>query len=142
MNLSSYIELKKQVDAAYAVLKKTPSSENVTRYSNLQLKLQELCVQIVEEEVSKVVTEKDTHKEILENIEEYKTCKECGSEILYQIDEGNFIASSDFVEDFPGWCYDCLLTHCTETDCTTCNLKDPVTCTFKRIKEFSVNSEC
>jgi hypothetical protein len=138
MNLSSYIELKKQVDAAYAVLKKTPSSENVTRYSNLQLKLQELCVQIVEEEVSKVVTEKDTHKEILENIEEYKTCKECGSEILYQINEGNFIASSDFVEDFPGWCYNCLLQHCIATNCEACTVTTSSKCSFKEIKKLNM----
>ena len=143
MNLYNYLELKKQVDAAYTILKHDPSSENATRYSTLKLRLQELCVKLVEEEASKVVAEKNYYEEIINNIEEYRACKVCKSELLYQLTDGSFIASGDFVEAFPGWCYDCLVTHCSTTECKDCTIvkeEDRAACSFKSVKEFSGDS--
>lgn len=138
MDLYNYLSLKKQVEAAYMILKHDPSVEAATKYSTLKLQLQELCVKIVDEEASKLESEKNTYEDIINNIEEYKTCKVCGSEVLYQLTDGKFIASGDFVEAFPGWCYCCLLEHCSGTECENCDIvEDHVSCSFKSVKKIS-----
>jgi len=138
MDISRYKELKELTEAAYLVFKKLPNPENASRYSSLKLQLQELCVEIVEDMMKEQFPEKDKKDTILNNIEEYRFCKTCDSEILYQVSPEEYIASSDFVEDFPGWCYDCLLTHCSETKCEECMVsKDPTSCSFRKIKEIS-----
>ena len=138
MDISRYKELKELTEAAYLVFKKLPTQENASRYSSLKLQLQELCVEIVEDMMKEQFPEEDKKEPILENIEKYRYCKTCDSEILYQISPEEFIASSDFVEGFPGWCYDCLLTHCSKTNCDECTVsEDPTSCSFRSVKEIT-----
>jgi hypothetical protein len=99
--IETYYQLKKAMDAAYKVFKKEPSVVNATRHTTAAQAFTNFCLEAMAEAVGD--TEDTINKEeILANIEEYKTCKECGSEILYQVDDHHFIESSDFVPDFPG----------------------------------------
>jgi hypothetical protein len=53
------------------------------------------------------------------------------------VNDRHYIASSEFIEQFPGWCYSCLTEHCAEQDCETCIVsKDPDSCSFKEVKNI------
>jgi hypothetical protein len=129
-----YFQLKKKRDAAYTVFKKTPTVENASKHTIAAQAFTNFCIETMAALVEDT-GDPDKREEILANIEDYKTCKQCGSEVLYQVDNRGYIASSDFLEDFPGWCYTCLVEHCCAQDCSTCTLvADPSKCSFKEVK--------
>jgi len=70
------------------------------------------------------------------NINRYAYCRKCNCKLIIPLERGRWICSSAFVEEFPGWCYECLLTHCLNTECEVCEIKDKKECSFKGIKEF------
>lgn len=134
--LNTYNSLKASMDAVYKVFKKDPSLQNASKHAMASQAFTDFCVSTLKDLVGD--TGQNNKEDVLLNIEEYKTCKKCGSELLYMTGEKQYIASSDFVEGFPGWCYDCLLTHCTKIDCSACKLiDDPSTCTFQGVKNFN-----
>ena len=136
--ITKYLQLKKTSDAAFTIFRKDPSVENATRHIEASNILKAYCVNAFEALVSETPEEDPvSNDEILANIDTYKTCTHCGSELLYLTDEDSYIASSDFLPDFPGWCYPCLTAHCSTQDCEACTIaKDPSTCSFRGIKEI------
>ena len=90
------------------------------------------------EELRNKKTSKDPQDPLELSVEEdYIKCKTCGSTLLVDIGDGRYIGSSDFMEEFPGWCLPCILefvdTHCrTEGSCKTCSVHmDSDTCIFR-----------
>lgn len=133
--LTTYKDLKRKKDAAYKVFKQDPTVINASKHAAATQAFTNFCISSMAELAGDVETENKDH--ILEHIEDYKTCKICGSEILYQVDEGHYIGSSDFVPEFPGWCYVCLVEHCLETNCESCNLvTDNAACPYKEVKKI------
>jgi hypothetical protein len=138
--LTEYTTLKQQKDAAYTVFKKEPSTINASRHAIATQRFTTFCIETMETLAGE--TTPDHSDDILANIENYRTCKKCEAEILYQVDEGRFIESSDFVPDFPGWCYPCLIEHCCKADCSACTLvTDPEKCSYKEIKKIYTDTE-
>lgn len=133
---ATYFNLKNKVDAAYNVFRRKPTHANNVRYSEAAQAFKEFCLQTMAELVGD--TEDAVNKNtILENIDLYKTCKHCGSTLLYTAGTNDYLASSDFLENFPGWCHTCLVEHCLATNCESCTVaSDPATCSFKVTKEI------
>ena len=139
--LDRYKELKRKKDAAYLVFKKEPTMINATKHAGATQAFTSFCIETMEA----LAGEEDNNNEqedILANIEKYKTCKQCEREVLYQVDAGHFIRSSEFVEDFPGWCHSCLIDHCREVECQYCSLiEDYENCPYKEIKNIYMSTE-
>jgi hypothetical protein len=77
--------------------------------------------------------------DILANFDRYKTCTQCGVQMLYLANKDNYVATSDFVEEFQGICYNCLVEHCTTHDCTGCSYNPRLyadSCPFREVKNF------
>lgn len=132
---NTYFELKNKMDAAYIVFAKKPTSTNNSRYTEASQAFRDYCI----ETMAKLVedTPADNTTTILENVDKYKSCAQCGSLLLYAVTEDRYVASGDFVEDFPGWCHTCLADYCCTHECETCELAaDHTTCTFKEIKKI------
>jgi hypothetical protein len=143
---NTYIQLKKEMDAAYKVLKQNPAVTNASRYTAATQAFTNFCLSTMATLVD-LPEEEDTHELILANIEAYETCRECkergiNTTLLHRIDdsEGNptdYIESSDFLPDFPGWCHNCLVEHCKTTNCGDCTLtSDPETCSFAEVAKL------
>ena len=77
----------------------------------------------------------------IEDLEEYYRCKQCGSKLLVKIDNDRYIASSDFIIEFPGWCHTCLIEHCVKTDCKACKIKDKQDCSYAYMKDFYMTED-
>lgn len=139
--ISAYKTFKDKMDAAYAVFKNDPSVSNAATHGSAVQAFTNFCVN----KMAELVNLPDTgvsNDVILENIEDYKTCKHCKAELLYATEEHKFIASSDFIAEFPGWCYPCLIEHCVNCDCSTCDIvPDPTKCSFLNVKELELKSE-
>lgn len=133
--LDTYKALKSKMTAAYAVFKRSPTHQNIARHSTASQAFTNFCIEAMAELADDKAV--DNTDKILQNIEDYKTCKTCGSELLYLTDLKNYIASSEFVPEFPGWCHTCLIEHCLKTPCESCKLvSDPTTCAYKDVKKF------
>lgn len=133
--LTKYFRLKNERDISYKIFKRKPSVENATKHTTAVQNFTKFCV----ENMAALAEDREDDKktEILANLDTYKTCKTCGADLLYIIDEQNYIERNDFVEGFPGWCFGCLAKHCKETSCDTCDLiKDPAVCGFKELKNI------
>ena len=148
MNLSTdiidnYFKYKNKMNAAYTVFKKNPSIVNAAKHTEATNEFNTFCTQTLAVLVGDVSPEgSDKKLEILANFDDYKTCKQCNHELLFSVSNNHYIASGDFLEDFPGWCYTCLVEHCQSTDCETCAVsKDTNACSFKGIKEAYTNTE-
>jgi hypothetical protein len=128
-------DLKKTADAAYAVFKKTPTTTNASTWTLSTRAFNDFCVKLISDLIQEEATDKT--EQILANIDEYKTCKHCNEELLFLTSNNSFIASSSFLEDFKGWCHDCLVEHCVSTECKDCRVVyDRINCSFKKIKEI------
>lgn len=134
--LNTYQDLKRKMTAAHTVLKKKPTYQNVTRYNTATQTFNNFCIKAMAELADDHPS--DNKAQILANVDEYRTCKKCGTELLLVTDERNYVASSEFVPDFPGWCHTCLLErHCLRTACEECTIvSDPATCSYKEIKSI------
>ena len=133
--LLDYKNLKAQKDAAYDVFKREPNLVNATRHSTATQAFTSFCV----ETMAKLAGDQpeDHEDEILLNIEKYKTCDHCSCELLYPVSDKRYIASSDFIPEFPGWCFTCLVEHCLDTGCEQCTVAaNPATCSFKETKKI------
>ena len=133
--LSIYKQLKNKMDAAYKVFKKDPSVANASRHTAAAQAFTTFCIDTMATLVGDV--EVDHREDILANIEQYLTCTRCGEELLFQLDEDDYIESGLFVPEFPGWCYSCLVKHCVARDCESCTLTStPDTCSYREIKNI------
>ena len=127
-------KLKKEMDAAYIVFRKDPTVERAALWTTATTLFNDFCVKTIN---SLIEDDTDKRAEILANIDEYKICKQCGAEVLYLIDDKNFVTNINFVEDFPGWCFDCLVKHCTKTECKDCTVsKNTANCPFAEVKRL------
>jgi hypothetical protein len=134
-------QLKKELDAAYLVFKKKPTTDNAATWNAATIAFKDFCVKTIESLIEDTGAS-NKEQEILANLEEYKTCKQCGAELLYPTNNHHYVASSDFLEDFPGWCYCCLEEHCVKTDCESCKVAaDPATCSFKEVKKLALQGK-
>lgn len=134
--------LKKVADAAYALFKRNPTVENAGRWTNASRTYSDFCVSTF----NTLLVADDTSKkaEILANLEKYETCKQCGTKLIHLAStaHNSFVADSNFVEDFPGWCYNCLLSHCMVcgcSDCTIAQVQDGA-CSFSEVKRLSTQA--
>ncbi len=133
-------KLKKKMDAAYTVFKKNPTIENSTTWTAATRTFNNYCVSVINGLIEDETSNK--HEDILNNPEKYQYCKTCNAEILRLVDANNYIASIDFVEDFPGWCYNCLVKYCTAHDCEGCAITPrPFNCPFADIKNLHMQGE-
>ena len=128
-------ELKAALDAAYLVFKKQPVIDNASRWTAAQHAYNDFCVNLVTKLIEPDDIE-DMTEEILTNIDEYKTCKQCNAELLFPTSNTGYLASSDFIAEFPGWCYPCLTEYCATHECGACDITNPLTCTFKEVKKL------
>ena len=126
--------LKKIMDAAYIVFKKRPTIENNTTWTAAVREYNNFCISTI---TNLITEEEDKKQEILDNFDTYKVCSQCGLELLFMTKEGEYIEHLDFMKDFPGWCYSCLLEHCLSTDCSDCAITPrPFNCPFDKIKKL------
>lgn len=133
-------KLKKEADAAYLVFKKNPSVANANSWTMAVRAFNDYCVTMVKSMIEDDAADKTA--DILANPDKYKTCGQCGAEVLYLTSDKNYVASSDFIEDFPGWCYPCLVEHCTTHECEGCTVpEDYRTCSFKEAKNLLMQGE-
>lgn len=135
--LQTAANLKKTADAAYKVFKLKPTVDNASNWTNASRAFNDFCVETVTDLIEKDSTDKQ--EEILSKIDEYKTCQQCGAEVLYQISDRQFITNINFLEDFPGWCFDCLLAYCTTHSCEGCEVNPKLlakNCPFSEVKKL------
>ena len=140
--LNTAKKLKKEMDAAYAVFRKEPTMENASGWNATTKAFNNFCIQTIKDLIEAEEDSTDKTEEILANIEEYQKCTQCDAELLYSTSANSFVASSDFVEDFPGWCYPCLVEHCIATDCESCDITSQPSelCSFKEIKKIHMQN--
>ena len=128
-------KLKKVADAAYLVFKKSPTTVNAATWTQASRDFNTFCVDAISKLIEEDITDKTA--EILANADKYKTCNQCGAKLLYLTSDTNYVASSDFLEDFPGWCYPCLLEYCTTHNCEGCTVTSrPSNCSFLDVKNL------
>lgn len=129
--------LKKEMDAASKVFKKDPSISNAGNWTAALNAYTNFCVKTMDDLIKTVEGAGITENEIIANIDKYKTCKQCNSELLYLTSKDNYVASSDFLADFPGWCYNCLTEYCAEHECESCDYYNSGKCPFIEVKKLN-----
>lgn len=135
-------QLKNTMDAAYLVFKKTPTFENANIWTAATRAYNDFCITTITNLVKAQEDESNIHEDIIANTEKYKTCKQCGAELLYLTSDNNYIASSAFLENFPGWCYSCLVDYCATHECEGCTVTSrPFKCSFLEVKKFYTQDE-
>ena len=130
------VDLKREMDAAYLVFKKTPTVENSAAWTSAARNYKTYCVKVIDDLVKERIDSITYRENIAENFDKYHKCDACGSELLFKTSDTDYIASSDFLEDFPGWCYPCLVEHCMATACDACTVNTKPVCAFAKVKEL------
>lgn len=133
--LAEYFKLKNERDISYKIFKRKPSAENASKHTIAVQNFTNFCV----ENMAALADDNESNRkeEILSKLADYKSCKTCGADLLYIIDEQNYIERNDFVAAFPGLCFDCLTKHCSSTSCEACDLvEDSAVCGFKELKNI------
>ena len=130
------VQLKKELDAAYLVFKKAPTIENSAAWMTATRAYNDYCISIMTGLVDDRIEQLTYREDIVANFDKYKKCNHCGAELLYPTTGDKFVASSDFVEGFPGWCYPCLVEYCTTHECEGCTVNTRLACPFKEVKKL------
>jgi hypothetical protein len=136
ITLTKATKLKKTQDAAYKLFKRKPSTENAGIWTTSNKTFTDFCVTAISDLIDE---DKLTEEEILERAEEYKVCKHCGADVIYKVGNKQFISNVNFVEGFPGWCFDCLLDYCVEHECEGCKVNPKYlssNCPFAEVKKL------
>lgn len=121
------------LDSMYDLYLNEPNELNYTRHKQSAEAFTRFCVNTM---INLVEQSNRSSKKSQIPFEDYLTCKTCGAALLVST-EGGYIGSSDFMEEYPGWCLPCILefidTHCkTEGSCKTCSVHtDSEACIFK-----------
>jgi hypothetical protein len=133
-----YFQMKDKLNAAYTLFKVEPTVSNVAQYTAAVQTFNTYCKETLARLMGDVPADSSAKKqEILDNIEDYQNCTQCGKEVLFLVDPEHYITNIDFMEDFPGWCFGCLRDHCRTTNCEACDLRsDSTKCSFKTTKEL------
>ena len=133
--INTYFTLKNKLDAAYLVFRRQPSLESAAKHTNAMQEFRSYCINTMADLVGDKSDTSAENNKILENFEDYEVCKQCRTKVVFRTAEDQFIKSKDFLADFPGWCYNCLVEHCYQTDCQACTVAaDPSKCSFKEVK--------
>lgn len=135
------VELKRAMDAAYLVFKKSPTVEASAQWTAATRAYKEYCVKTITNLVDERIAEVTFREDIIKNFDKYHKCKVCGAELLYKTSDTDYIASSDFIEDFPGWCYPHLLEHCMNTECESCTVNTKPICPFAEVKKLTAQGD-
>lgn len=135
-------KLKKEMDAAYLIFKKTPTIENSATWTTTTRIYNDYCIQTITSLVNERIGASDRLEDITKNFDKYRKCEQCETELLFPVKGDEFIASSDFVEGFPGWCYSCLLEYCKTHECDSCTVnKNLYGCSFAEVKKLHIQGE-
>lgn len=144
-------QLKKEKEAAYLVFKKEPSVANATVWTLASRAYNDYCIKAMDALVEEHLGQVNRREDILANFESYRRCSQCEAELLFPTHTSGegasetvtaFVASSDFVEDFPGWCYPCLVNYCKTHTCSGCPVSsNPTNCTFAEVRNLHVPRE-
>lgn len=135
------VKLKKEADAAYLVFKRTPTVENSARWTSAARAYNDYCVSVMTKLVDERIGAIDKAEDIATNFDKYSKCETCGADLLYKTSDTKYIASSDFIEDFPGWCYPCLVEHCANTQCEDCTVNTKPVCPFAEVKKLTAEGD-
>ena len=128
-------QLKKTMDAAYVVFRQNPTTKNANYWTAATREFNDYCVDTFKDLIKE--TESSEHENILANLEKYRTCQQCGAEVLYVVGTDQYVTNVNFVEGFPGWCYDCLIKYCTTHDCESCTVSSRhLNCPFSEVKRI------
>lgn len=128
-------KLKKIMDATYLIFKKDPTKDNARRRAKAAQAFANFCKEVF----NSLITDVSYTEEILNNLDSYQTCKQCDAELIYLTSTDNYVSSFDFIKEFPGWCYSCLVKHCATTDCKMCMLSsDANTCPLKWVDKVPI----
>lgn len=141
MVIDKAVKLKREADAAYLVFKKNPTIDNATRWTATNRTYTNFCVSTVTELVDERIDSITQAEDIAANFDKYSKCKTCGAELLYKTSDTKYVASSDFIEDFPGWCYPCLVEHCANTQCEDCTVNTKPVCPFAEVKKLTAEGD-
>lgn len=130
-------ELKKVMDAAYMIFKKRPTPEAAAKWTAATKEYTNYCTSVITDLIQE--EDEDKTEEILYYFDDYKTCKLCNLELLHKVTDDTYIEHIDFLKDFPGWCYSCLLEHCVSSECVNCDVpEDPDHCPFYNVKKLHI----
>ena len=133
-------QLKKEMESAYTIFKRQPDIDNANSWTTAVKTYNDFCVDFVTNLIEDEELSASKKAEVLANIEKYKTCKQCNTDMLYLSGTDNYVASSDFVMDFPGWCFSCLVEYCTTHECVGCTVTTrPTNCPFSEIKKLHMS---
>lgn len=135
------VKLKKEADAAYLVFKRTPTIENSARWTSAARAYNDYCVNVMTKLVDERIGAINKAEDIVTNFDKYSKCEACGADLLYKTSDTKYIASSDFIEDFPGWCYPCLVEHCSNTQCEDCTVNTKPVCPFAEVKKLTTEGD-
>lgn len=141
MVVDQAVKLKKELDAAYLVLKQNPTVENSATWTAATRAYHDYCISVMTNLVNERIGAIDKAEDIAKNFDKYSKCETCGAELLYKTSDTKYIASSDFIEDFPGWCYPCLIEHCASTQCENCTVNTEPTCPFAEVKKLTAQGD-
>jgi hypothetical protein len=146
--LLNYKKLKKESDAAYTLFKKSPDSGSALARREALQRFRDFCVESMAQlAIEAGFREKPVSDEqILKDIEKYRSCEKCDTTLVLTLNDGRLITQDSFVPEFPGWCHNCLLEHCMQTECSNCAVirRDCVVaktvshCPYKEIKEIAL----
>ena len=141
MVINKAVKLKKEMDAAYLVFKKEPTVENSAKWTSSTRAYNDYCISTITKLVNEQIDSMTYVEDIIANFDKYSKCDKCGAELLFRTAEDKFVASSDFVESFPGWCYPCLVEHCANTKCEDCTVNTKPTCPFAEVKKLTAEGD-
>lgn len=140
--IDTAIQLKKELDAAYTVFKKKPTKANTSNWAITNQAFTDFCVKTVSDLIAEQTGgQTDKHEEILANLDKYKTCRTCGVQVLYPVTDTQYLTSDEFLQDFPGMCYSCLVKHCVSTECEECAVSAQPNCSFYEVKKLYLKNK-
>ncbi len=135
------VKLKKEMEAAYLVFKKTPTIENSAAWTTATRIYNDYCISTITALVEDRIEQTNYRDDIVANFEEWRKCNHCDTELLYPTTGDKYVASSDFVDGFKGMCYPCLVEYCTTHECEGCTINARTTCPFKEVKNRLMSEE-
>lgn len=141
MVIDKAVKLKREADAAYLVFKRTPTVENSARWTSAARAYNDYCVSVMTKLVDERIGAIDKAEDIATNFDKYSKCETCDADLLYKTSDTKYVASSDFIEDFPGWCYPCLVEHCANTQCEDCTVNTKPVCPFAEVKKLTAEGD-
>ena len=140
--IKKYKQLKLRMDAAYDVFRRVPSQAAAVRYHTNTHTFKTFCTEAMQQFADESPSSGLDKETILANFDSYRICNSCLKELLFRTQSDDFVATLDFIQEFPGSCFTCQVDYCVEQDCVTCSENpesEPDKCPFKEIKNIYLN---